>query len=120
PPTLALAAGDLTFGSVLRPEDADGARQQELWRAETLIDVWNTVGVGAVAPGALDLGQDPALVADLVKRSKFPWLVDNLEGNGPFGSARVLTVGDQKVGVMGLVAPSPGMRLPEESSLTPA
>jgi hypothetical protein len=118
-PSLTLVAGDLTFGSVLRPEDTDGARQQELWRAETLIDAWNSIGVDAVGPGTLDLSQAPGLVADLVKRSKFPWLVDNLEGSAPFGQARVVQVGEVKVGVMGLVTPTPEMRLPQGSALAP-
>jgi len=120
-PLLALAAGDLAFGSVLRAEDEEGARQQEAWRAETLVDVWNSLGLAAVTPGPSDLGQ-PAGVADgLIARSKFPWLVENLSGPATraFARARVVDVGGVKVGLLGLVAQSPTLRLPADMQLDP-
>lgn len=115
PPVLLLAAGDLTFGSVLRPEDEDGARQQEIWRAETLIKIWNQLHLAAATPGSADLGQEASLLAPLIRQSAFPWLVDNVEGEGsqdlPLSTARVIEAGSFKVGIMGLVAPSPERRL---------
>lgn len=120
-PVLILAAGDLTFGSVLRPEDADGARQQELWRADTLVDVWSSLGLTAVTPGPADLGQAPEVTSALIKRSRFPWLAENLSGAGaePFARARLFDAGNIKVGVFGLVAPSPALQLPADVTLDP-
>jgi 2',3'-cyclic-nucleotide 2'-phosphodiesterase (5'-nucleotidase family) len=119
-PTLLLAAGDLTFGMELRPEDMSSAATQEAWRAETLVGIWNHIGLAAATPGKLDLGQPLALLKPLVEKSKFPWLIDNLEGgSGPFGSvpSRVLDAGGVKVGIMGLVAPDPALSLAEGAQL---
>ncbi len=120
-PVLVLAAGDLTFGSVLRPEDAESARQQELWRAETLVDVWRELGFAAVTPGATDLNLPLEVIKPLAARSKFPWLAENLsEAGGELaGRGRVLEVGGIKVGVFGLIAPSPALNLPPELGLDP-
>ncbi|HEX6240649.1 MAG TPA: multiheme c-type cytochrome [Polyangiales bacterium] len=122
-PTLLVAAGDLTFGTEVSPEDMASAANQETWRAETLVDVWSGIGLAAVSPGKLDLAQPPARLKPLLEKSKFPWLVDNLaDGANPFGSqrARVLDVGGVKVGVLGLVAPDPALRLPDGAALQEA
>ncbi|HEX5655981.1 MAG TPA: multiheme c-type cytochrome [Polyangiales bacterium] len=105
-PTLVLAAGDLTVGTELRPEDADGARKQEELRAQTFVEAWKQIGVSAAAPGPLDLALPPAQRDDLLARSGFPWLVDNV--GAPYASARVLEVNGVKVGVLGLVGEDVG------------
>jgi hypothetical protein len=120
-PTLLLAAGDLTFGTELRPEDAASASTQEAWRAETLVKAWKDIGMSAVTPGKLDLQQPPAVVSGLQKAGEFPWLVENLRGGtseGAFpGQARVIDAGGVKVGVFGLVAPDAALQLPAGSVL---
>jgi 2',3'-cyclic-nucleotide 2'-phosphodiesterase (5'-nucleotidase family) len=120
-PVLVLAAGDLTFGSVLRPEDVKEAGQQEVWRAETLVDVWSSLKFAAVTPGPLDLNQAPDVRETVLKHSQFPWLAENLTGpnNAAFGRARVLEAGGIKVGVFGLLAPSPALHLPSDVTLDP-
>jgi hypothetical protein len=114
-PTLLLAAGDLTFGTELRPEDAASAATQEAWRAQTLVQVWKQIGLSAATPGKLDLQQPPATLHELVKAGEFPWLVENLSGApedaGFPARARVLDAGGVKVGVFGLVARDPALRL---------
>jgi 2',3'-cyclic-nucleotide 2'-phosphodiesterase (5'-nucleotidase family) len=119
-PTLLLAAGDLTFGMELRPEDMGSAAAQESWRAEALVGIWNHIGLRAATPGKLDLGQPLALLKPLVEKSKFPWLIDNLEpSNGPLGTvpSRVIDAGGIKVGIMGLVAPDPALKLADDARL---
>lgn len=110
-PTLLVAAGNLTFGTELRPEDRESAATQEEWRAETLVEAWNQLGLAAVAPGRLDLVQPIEQSAKLLSLSKFPWLVSNLqpaEAGARLSlvtEGRLLSARDRKVGVMGLVAP---------------
>ncbi len=109
-PLLVLAAGDLTFGTTVHGDDAASARTEELWRAQTLIDSWNSIGMAAVTPGALDFGMGPEAQQELAKRSKFPWLVENLvskeDGDHGLTKARILQAGPHKVGVFGVIAPS--------------
>ncbi len=109
-PVLALAAGDLTFGSAIHGDDALSARTEEMWRAETLIDAWNSLGVTAVTPGALDFAHGIESQRALAKRAKFPFVAENLSlGDATLDSvvkARVFDVGPTKVGVFGIVAPN--------------
>ncbi len=100
-PTLVLSAGDLTVGTELRPDDADGARMQEELRAQTFAEAYHQMGVAAATPGPLDLALPAAQRDDLMKRSGFPWIVDGEDH--PFASAQVLDAGGVKVGVLGLV-----------------
>jgi predicted CXXCH cytochrome family protein len=115
-PTLLLAAGNLTFGLELKPEDAEAAKAQEAWRAETLVDVWSTLGFAAVTPGPLDFSQQIVPLTELVKRSRFAWVNDNVSQNDPalseISRAKVLTVGAHKIGVLGLLAPPATQPLP--------
>jgi len=122
-PTLLVAAGDLTFGMELSPEDIASAATQEAWRAETLVQIWNGIGMSAVAPGKLDLVQPAGLLGKLVEGSKFPWLVDNLGDPQKLNlvtQARVLDIEGVKVGVLGVVAPDAGLQLPEGATLDTA
>lgn len=74
-PMLFLAAGDLLFGD--RPEgasnDAEGATQ-ETWKAETLVDILNRLGLAAAAPGQRDLSFGLDELQRLAAKSKFAWL----------------------------------------------
>jgi 2',3'-cyclic-nucleotide 2'-phosphodiesterase (5'-nucleotidase family) len=101
-PTLVLAAGDLAVGTEVRPEDAEGARRQEELRAQTFVEAWKQIGVAAATPGPLDLAMPPAQRDDLLARSGFPWIADNV--GAPYAGARVLDAGGLKVGVLGLVS----------------
>ena len=115
-PPCSLAAGDLSFGVELSPEDRSSAAAQEALRADSLIEAWNGIGWRAVAPGKLDLVQPPEQLAKLVGASKFPWLIDNLSDPSKlrwFKQAQLLEVGGIKVGVLGVVAPDAALRLPD-------
>lgn len=115
-PTLLVAAGDLTFGVMLSPEDMSSAATQEAWRAETLVKAWNEMGMSAVAPGKLDLVRPPAQLAKLIETSKFPWLIDNVsapEKLPGIRQAQLLELDGIKVGLLGIVAPDPALSLPE-------
>jgi hypothetical protein len=101
-PTLVLAAGNLAFGTELRPEDAEQAKTQEIYRAETFVDAYRRIGVNAVAPGPLDFAQEQPLMEKLIGASQFPWLVDNAQGEQPFARGRMLDVQGRKVGVLGV------------------
>jgi hypothetical protein len=99
-PTLVLSAGDLTVGTELRPEDAEGARKQEELRAQTFVDAYKQIGVAAATPGPLDLALPAAQRDDLIARSGFPWIADNVPN---LATAQVLDAGGIKVGVFGLI-----------------
>jgi Cytochrome c554 and c-prime len=122
-PTLLLAAGDLSFGTELRPEDAASAATQEAWRADTLIKAWKAIGLSAATPGKLDLQQPPAVLHELVQTGGFPWLLENLRGApdaaGFPARARVLDARGVKVGVFGVVMPDAALQLPPGVELDP-
>lgn len=120
-PSLLLAAGNLTYGVEIHPEDAEAAQTQERWRAETLIDVWHKLGMTAVTPGPLDFAHGAEPLRTLRERAPFPWLVENVSAqeNDPVGleRGRLFAAGPVKVGVFGLIAPTPALKLPEGLSL---
>jgi 2',3'-cyclic-nucleotide 2'-phosphodiesterase (5'-nucleotidase family) len=106
-PMLLVGAGEFAFGSELRPEDAAGARMQEIWRAEKFVEIWKALGATAVTPGALDLAQPVEQLGKLSALGAFPWLIDNAKvaaESSPFAQARVVDVKGVKVGLLGLVA----------------
>ncbi len=110
-PSLLLAVGDLTFGTKVHGDDAAHASAEERLRAEALIDVWNELGMAAATPGPLDFGVDPAVRKALTQRAKFAWLVANVDANALPGTTRerLLDVGGHKVGVFGVLGPSPSL-----------
>jgi 2',3'-cyclic-nucleotide 2'-phosphodiesterase (5'-nucleotidase family) len=103
-PVLFVAAGDLLFGP--RPDgaasDADAATQ-ETWKAETLVDILNQLGLAAAAPGKRDLTFGAATLEQLVTRSHFKWLPAKPASTAaPEAVAGTLVqAGDIKVGIVG-------------------
>jgi 2',3'-cyclic-nucleotide 2'-phosphodiesterase (5'-nucleotidase family) len=112
-PTLMLAAGDLFFGTEVRPEDESSFLAQANWGAETLLAAWGRLGLDAATPGKLDFNQKAETVDMLLAASKFPWLVDNLSGDRTAKIARgqVFNVAGRKIGVLGVLGPDPTLRL---------
>ena len=104
-PVLFVAAGDLLFGDT--PEGARGSAQattQETWKAETMVEILNRVGLAAAAPGKRDLSFGEPELQRLIGRSTFAWLPakpgdgTNREAVGGWlGHA-----GEHKVGVVGV------------------
>jgi 2',3'-cyclic-nucleotide 2'-phosphodiesterase (5'-nucleotidase family) len=69
-PVLFVSAGDLLFGGA--PEGATAetdATTQETWKAETLVDILNRMGLAAATPGKRDLSFGDA---ELQRRSGSP------------------------------------------------
>lgn len=85
-PTVFLAAGDLWFsaGGDHHVERA-GAETQEIWQAETLIDILGRLGLAAATPGGLDLRRGPDVLASLLERATFPVLGAGVELRVPGG-----------------------------------
>ncbi|MET0387655.1 MAG: multiheme c-type cytochrome [Polyangiales bacterium] len=74
-PVLFVAAGDLLFGP--RPEAASSdaeAATQETWKAETLVEIWNRLGLAAATPGKRDLQFGEPVLAQVMARSTSQWL----------------------------------------------
>jgi len=93
-PTVLVASGDLLFPSggdhhVDRP----GAETQEIWKAETLVDILERVGVAAAVPGGLDLRFGPEVFASLEERADFPLLAAGVSVAVPTGASDAGTDG---------------------------
>lgn len=104
-PVLFVAAGDLLFGD--KPEGATGetdASTQELWKAETLADVLDNLGLAAATPGKRDLSFGDAELSQLQARSHFSWLPAKPQSSeAPEAVAgKLAQVGEHKVGVLGV------------------
>jgi hypothetical protein len=104
-PVLFVAAGDLLFGD--KPEGATAetdATTQETWKAETLVEIFNKLGLVAATPGKRDLSFGDAELGRLQALSQFSWLpakpgrADAREGV----AGMLAQVGEHKVGVLGV------------------
>ena len=71
-PVLLVAAGDLFFDGV--SYDVHGAEAQEIWKAETLVEVLDGIEVAAVTPGRLDFSHGTATFRALAREASFPLL----------------------------------------------
>jgi hypothetical protein len=74
-PTVLVASGDLLFNAggdhhVHRP----GSETQEIWKAETLLEVLGRMQIAGAVPGGLDLRFGPRTFATLAERAPFPLL----------------------------------------------
>ena len=104
-PVLFLAAGDLLFGD--KPEGATAetdATTQETWKAETLVEIFNKLGLAAATPGKRDRSFGDAELTRLQALSQFSWLpAKPASAEVPEGVAgKRVTVGEHKVGVLGV------------------
>jgi hypothetical protein len=117
-PVLFVAAGDLLFGAP--PEGATAetdATTQETWKAETLVEIFNRLGLVAATPGHRDLGFGAAELERLIGRSKFTWLPAKPEAaSEPEAVASQLAqAGEIPVGIVGVSTfAGPGAELPNE------
>jgi len=79
-PTVMVGAGDLFFEA---PHGAgserEGAETQEIWKAETLVQILDNMGMAAAVPGGLDLRFGAGTFADLDQRATFPLLASGVE-----------------------------------------
>jgi hypothetical protein len=103
-PVLFVAAGDLWFGDV--PEGAmpgTDASTQERWKAETLIDILNRLGMAAATPGRRDLRYGRKAFDELAACAKFRVL----PGSGAAATDQsttagwVTSIGGVRVGLVG-------------------
>jgi 2',3'-cyclic-nucleotide 2'-phosphodiesterase (5'-nucleotidase family) len=104
-PVLFVAAGDLLFGGA--PEGATAetdATTQETWKAETLVEIFNRLGMVAATPGQRDLSFGAAELERLTGRSKFAWLPAKPgAASEPEAVSGTLTqAGDLQVGIVGV------------------
>jgi hypothetical protein len=117
-PVLFVAAGDLLFGGA--PEGATSetdATTQETWKAETLVEIFNRLGLVAATPGKRDLSFGAAELERLVGRGKFAWLPAKPEAaSEPEAVAgKLVKVGEIQVGVVGISTfAGPEAELPSE------
>ena len=104
-PVVFVAAGDLLFGD--KPEGATAdtdATAQETWKAETLVEVFNRLGLAAATPGKRDLSFGASTLSRLQERSQFSWLPAKPASNeAPEGVAgKLVKAGEHSIGVLGV------------------
>ncbi len=83
-PTVVVSSGDLLFSAggdhhVARP----GAETQEIWKAETLLDVLARLQLAAAVPGGLDMRFGATTFATLAESARFPLLAAGVSVSVP-------------------------------------
>ncbi len=104
-PTVLLSAGDLLFGET--PDGAASAADattQETWKAETLVGIFDRLGLAAAAPGPHDLSYGAEVLAGLMAAGHFKLLPSAVgSGEEPENLASTqLIAGGMSVGVIGV------------------
>lgn len=121
PPVLTVAAGDLLFDGI--DHAVAGGETQQIWKAETVVDILDAIHLDAATPGATDLQHGVGTFRDLIAAADFPVLAagvrltgdggagddgasdaqEGAEGDGPqLGGGIVREVGGVKVGIFGV------------------
>lgn len=107
-PTVFVAAGDLFFHGAPHGVDAERARAQEVWRAETLREILDRLELAAAAPGPLDFAFGAETFDRLAREASFPLLAAGVdlarEGDTPSSIApsALRRAGGLSVGFVGL------------------
>jgi hypothetical protein len=117
-PVVFVAAGDVLFGGL--PEGATAetdATTQETWKGETLVEIFNRLGLVAATPGKRDLSFGAAELERLIGRSQFAWLPAKPESTAvpETVSGKLTQAGDISVGIVGISTfAGPEAELPSE------
>ncbi len=83
-PTVMVGAGDLFFDAPQgHGSERAGAETQEIWKAETLVQILDGMGMAAAVPGGLDLRFGASTFADLDQRATFPLLASGVSVDVP-------------------------------------
>jgi hypothetical protein len=83
-PTVLVASGDLLFNAGGdHAVDRPGAETQEIWKAETLVDVLGRMQLAGAVPGGLDLRFGASTFATLAERATFPLLAAGVSVSMP-------------------------------------
>jgi 2',3'-cyclic-nucleotide 2'-phosphodiesterase (5'-nucleotidase family) len=104
-PVLFVAAGDLLFGDKPEGSTADtDATTQETWKAQTLVEIFDRLGLAAATPGKRDLSFGRAELARLQAQGHFSWLpaqpASEAAAEGVAG--KLTRAGELKVGLLGV------------------
>ena len=89
-PTVLVASGDLLFNAGAdHAIDRPGAETQEIWKAETLLDVLGRMQLAGAVPGGLDVRFGASTFATLAERAPFPLLAAGVTVTVPSADASV-------------------------------
>jgi predicted CXXCH cytochrome family protein len=117
--TVVVAAGDLFFGPESHPSGIDPTRasSQEIWKAETLVDALERIGLDAATMGREDFSFGPQVFGDLAVRADFPLLAGGLEfardGANLLEEKKIVDAGEFQIGLFGVTDPSRDGAFPE-------
>lgn len=107
-PTLFVAAGDLLFdGAGHAGVEGPDAATQEVWKAETLVQILGRLGLAAAAPGRADFANGADMFVRLARSARFAVLGASVSVAEPASAytpppALVKDVGGTRVGVIGV------------------
>ncbi|MGE0785790.1 MAG: multiheme c-type cytochrome [Sandaracinaceae bacterium] len=102
-PFATVLAGNVFFHGAPHGGDAERARSQEELRADALVEILGGLDVAAATPGSEDLGFGAATFDGLAERLSAPILAAGVTvGERAFASSRTVTLGDLRVGILGL------------------
>jgi len=103
-PTLFLHAGDLLFDGLDHSVRGADASAQEIWKAETLVEVLSQLGLAAATAGPLEARQGVDTLRRLAGTARFPLLASGAAfGGEPLHAEPVMReVGGLKIGIFGV------------------
>lgn len=115
-PTLVVAAGDLLFDAPSHGTQPAGAETQEIWKAETLVQILDRVGVEAASVGPLDLRFGPSVLHDLDGAAQFSMLGGGVtipvdDGSWALPDHVIIERGGLRIGVIGVTDMSSAARV---------
>jgi hypothetical protein len=105
PRSLILSTGPLTY---IEPKLDPRQASQDRWKAEAIADAMKSFGLAAWTPGFNDWADGSASLAKIADRTGAKMLAAGLGGDVaglPLQASAVFTVGDVKVGVVGVSSP---------------
>lgn len=120
PRSLLLTAGPLSY---IDPTLDTARASQDRWKAEAIADSMHSLGLAAWTPGFNDWADGTASLANVAKRAGAKLLAAGLGGETaglPLEASALFTLGDVKVGVVGISAPRDALGNPPKGIVPPA
>lgn len=113
-PTVFVASGNTFLHGAPHGAELERARAQEIWKAETVVDVLERIELAAATPGPLDFSFGTEAFEELARAADFPLLGANVALGDVFEGQRVIEAGELRVGIVGQTdLRDPAGRLPD-------
>jgi hypothetical protein len=100
-PTVFVAAGNVFLHGAPHGIDVERATAQEVWKAETIVEVLDGLELAAATPGPLDFSFGTEAFMGLARAADFPMLGAGVTLGDAFEGHRMIEAGDLTVGIVG-------------------